>query len=1531
MLALLFTGLFSLCKAVNPSVSYLGRKYIITASAGPGGEISPSGEVEVKKDGKKTFDIDADRGYDILDVLVDGKSVGPLSSYKFEKVKTNHTIEASFIAKSFTITASAGDGGSISPSGKVEVDRNKDQTFSISPDKGYVISDVLVDDKSMGPLSNYTFDAVSSDHSIDALFKSAIGILNVTIPDASMKIGDVITASITVNDDKGIPYSLNSGTIGSYPLEGFQRISATTYHADFTVNQGGNSYLASQDIPVGNLVLSNGTILSTPYNRMIKQDNDPLDAELPMIHSMQVAGGAKKIGELVILNIDADKQDYSIHPLSTINGISVTESNIAFTDAGDGKYLLNYTVQEGDSDVGPDAKELEASIVLVKPSGNVGLPYSTISNKSQITIDAHAPLVFLMKVPDFEVGVGGRVVVQLTTDGTGYTAGTGTMVNGIPISSPRVTLKELLNGLYELSYTVNIEDNEVIPGELQASVVMLDPAGNIGQTYVSLEPNRLEIYTDLPEAAFGGIPFICQGEEAEMNVLLSGRAPWSFDLTDGSSTTSFTNITSSSYNITVSPEQTTTYQISLVRDVNGVENTGNGNIQVEVNEIPEVEIINLSTGYNVEADPVQLEANIPGGTFSGPGVISASGYFYPGIADTVNSPHTIFYTYENANGCLSTTSKLVYVLGASGAVLIPDNTICFNDVPFTATVLNVPGTKGSFSLLNSNSQAVDGLTDHGDNTATIDPGLLESDNYTIEYQYLDKVTLYLRKSFSVESAIQPQILNLAEEPLCQNLSPFELQSNLDDVVFEGPGVKGNMNDGFIFNPRETEAGIVTITCTSVSENGCTASKQQNVNVLFTPEIKFELSTECLPGEGEIVSFYNQTIGKSSVENWSWDFGDISSGENNQSKEPDPSHHYLEPGQKTISLTATTIEGCTSGYEVETLIDSKTVADFTWMNECFSDETEVKFINRSTHGSASVDTIIWTFKSGNGDVLGEVGSLSASDTVSFTFFSADNYQVRLYARNRGGCFSELSKEIVLNPTVQLDSEGYTEGFNDTDGLWTVRSENLAESWIWGMPDFEGYTQTAGDHAWYTRFPAGVSDYNESSWIQSPCFDFSDMERPLIQLDMMRSFAPGIGGAVLQYRDVVDEGWKTIGESTPGIEWYNASHLLNKPGGSSTGWGLDEFTPDREWVTAVHDLDQLAGKANVALRIAIASNGNQGMDNQGFAVNNVLVAERSKLAVLEHFTNYSDATSRLADDIIDAYVTTYPRDVIDLQYHMSIGGMDPMNLSNPEAPSTRSFNYGVPEIPYTVLDGGAFSNYRYNFLELKKTPLEDHLRLLTLEIPAFDIDLSVDWMESGMEVNTLVTCMANRYDDNIQLYLVVFESEVTAYTGPNGDTHFRNVVLDMLPNSAGRLLGDYWRKGKTDSRTHTWTYKHYVEDINDLAVAAFVQDRTTGQILQAKVDYKDETVGILNRKSENRALNIYPNPAHNLVYVNLGASTDDSGRIELLDVNGKIVLAEHVPSGYQIIQLDLDQLNRGIYILRWIESEQVRGVSKVVITR
>ena len=73
----------------------------------------------------------------------------------------------------YTIKATAGAGGSISPSGNVSVREGRDQTFTITPDKGYAVANVKIDGKSIGAVKSYTFENVRRNHTIEVSFARA--------------------------------------------------------------------------------------------------------------------------------------------------------------------------------------------------------------------------------------------------------------------------------------------------------------------------------------------------------------------------------------------------------------------------------------------------------------------------------------------------------------------------------------------------------------------------------------------------------------------------------------------------------------------------------------------------------------------------------------------------------------------------------------------------------------------------------------------------------------------------------------------------------------------------------------------------------------------------------------------------------------------------------------------------------------------------------------------------------------------------------------------------------------------------------------------------------------------------------------------------------------------------------------------------------------------------------------------------------------------------------------------------------------
>jgi hypothetical protein len=160
-------------------------RYAISATAGPGGSVTPAGTVLVDSSGTQSFSFSANPGYLIDSVFVDGAYVGVPPSWQFTNVVAPHSIFVRFRIRTYVIQASAGPGGVIAPSGSVVVTAGSNRSFSIAPDPGHGVDSLLVDGVVVPPVATYTFFNVLSAHTIRAVFRgagvTADGIVSVAI------------------------------------------------------------------------------------------------------------------------------------------------------------------------------------------------------------------------------------------------------------------------------------------------------------------------------------------------------------------------------------------------------------------------------------------------------------------------------------------------------------------------------------------------------------------------------------------------------------------------------------------------------------------------------------------------------------------------------------------------------------------------------------------------------------------------------------------------------------------------------------------------------------------------------------------------------------------------------------------------------------------------------------------------------------------------------------------------------------------------------------------------------------------------------------------------------------------------------------------------------------------------------------------------------------------------------------------------------------------------------------------------------
>lgn len=194
----------------NMKLFKLPAQYVLSASAGDHGSITPEGNTTVAFGGTQTYTITPDELYLVDDVLVDGRSVGAVTTYTFEKVNAPHTISATFRseAEPFEITAQAGENGTIAPAGTTAVMPGEDQAYTITPDEGYGVADVKVDGQSVGAVTSYIFENVMADHTIEAIFaelpREAVlpeGAENLVTLDTEVSGGTYINGIASARDD----------------------------------------------------------------------------------------------------------------------------------------------------------------------------------------------------------------------------------------------------------------------------------------------------------------------------------------------------------------------------------------------------------------------------------------------------------------------------------------------------------------------------------------------------------------------------------------------------------------------------------------------------------------------------------------------------------------------------------------------------------------------------------------------------------------------------------------------------------------------------------------------------------------------------------------------------------------------------------------------------------------------------------------------------------------------------------------------------------------------------------------------------------------------------------------------------------------------------------------------------------------------------------------------------------------------------------------------------------------------------------
>ncbi len=473
-------------------------------------------------------------------------------------------------------------------------------------------------------------------------------------------------------------------------------------------------------------------------------------------------------------------------------------------------------------------------------------------------------------------------------------------------------------------------------------------------------------------------------------------------------------------------------------------------------------------------------------------------------------------------------------------------------------------------------------------------------------------------------------------------------------------------------------------------------------------------------------------------------------------------------------------------------------------------------------------------------------------------------------------------------------------------------------IWNTNDSILNAAYSGNSAWVTRLDSNYYD-NEQSAIGSPCFDLSNLDRPMVKL-FIKSAIEDYDGAVLQSSTDEKNTWVTIGEVNSGINWFDASGLLGNPGNQiidQNGWSGFDST----WVEGRHSLDDLIDSTRVQFRIAFGSNevALSNSTNEGIAIDDIWIGERERLVLLEHFTCMKNTGANANwDDTLNVRVVDNPNDVVDIQYHTSLNGADAMNADNTADPSARVLYYGVVDPSYTRMDGNQYAGSALSQLDIDLRVLQD---------PLFDVELNTARNGDNLDIEAHITSRTIFDFSDISLQVAVVETQISESFGT-----YESVLKSLLPDAAGANYLKSWVPGES-------AYVNYTYDLNNLyekdlyEIIAFVQNNDTKEVYQVALNDSSQSSStviveeIIDQLDYDFAL--FPNPTKDNATLLLGDQLNGEIQITVFNQMGQVMINKQISEGTNQYLIDLSTNQSGIYYVQISSEGQSRGVKKLIV--
>lgn len=262
-------------------------------------------------------------------------------------------------------------------------------------------------------------------------------------------------------------------------------------------------------------------------------------------------------------------------------------------------------------------------------------------------------------------------------------------------------------------------------------------------------------------------------------------------------------------------------------------------------------------------------------------------------------------------------------------------------------------------------------------------------------------------------------------------------------TFEAGHNSSVQNPVYIFPVIDT---IYMVSLVVTDANGCKDTLTQGVNVVPGSNFTFAYDSVCY---GKTTHFRPTNLATGdTLHDLHWNFGDPTSGVNNQSIQYYPAHEFTSPGTYIVKLSAYNSDNCHDSVFREVIVYQNPLADFSFDTIPYCDST-VTFKNLSLGNSAAIDSLIWRF----GDGTKTIQKRPLPATVVHKYLDYGSYPVTLRIVNLNGCVDSITKNVqvsciaafIKDPDT-LKCQQQTVTLKDSSG-----PVNLIRQWKWDFGD------------------------------------------------------------------------------------------------------------------------------------------------------------------------------------------------------------------------------------------------------------------------------------------------------------------------------------------------------------------------------------------------------------------------------------------------------------------------------------------------